>query len=413
MTLRLSSAALFLIVVGLPGLAGAQATARLSDAPATQPLQIPPEAQRLLDRARDRYGQLKSLELAGTFSLEFDAAGHKISRTAPFVAGYSEPNRFRHEMNNDALIVCNGKKAFLYVAGDGRFIESDAPEGRDTADRLPEDVRSVLQQQNPSLLLAINPNAVSELTSGAESVIAGPAEQIDGVDCQLLRIETSNQIRTFWLDQRSGLLRKVQIDMLKDMVAREVPDAKVATWTIDYTRSADTAPPNEMFVWTPPADATPIRSRRPTLAAAEGGGLVGKPAPAITLDDLDGRPLSLASLKGSVVVLDFWATWCPPCRESMPHLDKLQEEFAGRAHVLAVNVREDAELVRKFLKDNNLSVRVLLDPAGNAAERFGVRGIPQTVIIGKNGAVQNVIVGFGPDTAATLRDEVSKALATN
>jgi thiol-disulfide isomerase/thioredoxin len=136
--------------------------------------------------------------------------------------------------------------------------------------------------------------------------------------------------------------------------------------------------------------------------------LRGKPAPAIALDTLDGGELDLAALQGEkIVLLDFWATWCGPCRSSMPAVAEVAREFADRDVVLyAVNQNEDPQLIRAFLDDMKLDVNVALDPAYQAGRAYEVTGIPQLVIVGKDGIVQAVHVGAAPGLKRELRHQL-------
>jgi DsbE subfamily thiol:disulfide oxidoreductase len=128
--------------------------------------------------------------------------------------------------------------------------------------------------------------------------------------------------------------------------------------------------------------------------------LVGKPAPEFTLTTLDGKEMKLSDQKGSVVVLDFWATWCPPCRKAMPHLQKLSIDKARAdkgLRIYAVNLREKPETVEKFLKDNGYTFPVPMDNEGAAAAKYSIKAIPTTVIVGRDGTVQNVFIGLPGD----------------
>lgn len=136
--------------------------------------------------------------------------------------------------------------------------------------------------------------------------------------------------------------------------------------------------------------------------------LVGKAAPELSLAILDGGTLDLAAHRDKeVVLLDFWATWCGPCRASMPAVESVAEEFGERGVVLyAVNENESPAEIRSFLEQLNLNVQVALDPGFQAGRAYAVTGIPQLVVIGKDGVVQSVHVGAAPGLAKTLRGEL-------
>ena len=137
--------------------------------------------------------------------------------------------------------------------------------------------------------------------------------------------------------------------------------------------------------------------------------LVGKTAPAFQLDALDGKVTSLPELEGSVVVLDFWATWCGPCVTSLPDLAKLRREMEGQdVHFFAVNVEEPRTRIDAFLKQVKLDVPILLDTHGEAARAYRVEVIPNSVVIGRDGIVEEVILGVPP--AGKLKQAIERAL---
>jgi peroxiredoxin len=109
------------------------------------------------------------------------------------------------------------------------------------------------------------------------------------------------------------------------------------------------------------------------------------------LEDLSGNKVKLSSFSGKVVFLNFWATWCPPCREEMPSMQKLHLEFKDKGlEVVAVDIQEDQQTVESFFKEHELTFTGLLDTDGQTAQSYGVRSIPTSYIIDREG---NVIAG--------------------
>ncbi len=137
---------------------------------------------------------------------------------------------------------------------------------------------------------------------------------------------------------------------------------------------------------------------------------IDRTAPGFKLPDLKGREFSLDQYKGKVVLLDFWATWCSPCRMTMPLLEKLQEEYRGNVALLAINLQEPKDIVRDYVRRQNLSSQVLLDEEGTVAEVYGARSIPMQILIDRKGIVRYVQLGFNPRMAAQLRAEIEKLL---
>jgi thiol-disulfide isomerase/thioredoxin len=122
------------------------------------------------------------------------------------------------------------------------------------------------------------------------------------------------------------------------------------------------------------------------------------PAPNFTLQSLDGAPLSLASQKGNVVMINFWATWCVPCRQEMPHLQALYEKYQGLGfELLAVNVEKDnADGARKWLGETPVTFPVLVDPNNEVTKLYKVQTMPTTVLIGRDGTMRFIHHGYKP-----------------
>jgi thiol-disulfide isomerase/thioredoxin len=145
------------------------------------------------------------------------------------------------------------------------------------------------------------------------------------------------------------------------------------------------------------------------LSESEIGVQVGQPAPNFKLMDLHGQEVSLDQFKGRVVLLDFWATWCGPCRMTMPLVDRLQKEYSSSLVLLAVNLQDNKEEVEDFVYKLGLNSQVLLDEKGSVGQTYGAAAIPMEVLIDKQGVVRDVIRGFDPRTTMTrLRAEIEQ-----
>ena len=120
----------------------------------------------------------------------------------------------------------------------------------------------------------------------------------------------------------------------------------------------------------------------------------GGPTPALALQDLDGRPHRLEDYRGRVVLVNFWATWCEPCREEMPSLNRLRAGLAGQPFaVLAVNLAESESRVRKFLEQVPLEFPVLLDRDSAAARAWRARLLPVSFLLGPDGRIRYWALG--------------------
>ena len=153
-------------------------------------------------------------------------------------------------------------------------------------------------------------------------------------------------------------------------------------------------------------------SDRP-IPLAPGGAVVGAVAPDITVYDLKGNSISLSSLRGKVVFLNFWATWCPPCRAELPSIDRLYEVFGGNPDfvLLAVNGEpEGRDTVPRFLKEDPHPFPIYLDPDGSAQQRYGVTGYPETYLIGRDGVIVGKEIGSNDWSSVSVLKLVASLL---
>lgn len=120
-----------------------------------------------------------------------------------------------------------------------------------------------------------------------------------------------------------------------------------------------------------------------------------KPAPDITVKSINNESLTLSSLKGKVVLLNFWATWCPPCREEIPSMMKLNSAMAGKPfQMVAISIDEGGKkAVDDFFKESRFSLPTYLDPETAAAKVYGITGVPETFIIDKQGIIVKKVIG--------------------
>ncbi len=154
-------------------------------------------------------------------------------------------------------------------------------------------------------------------------------------------------------------------------------------------------------------DTTPFTGPTPVTTAP----YVGNLAPDFTLANLAGESVTLGDFTadgGQPVVLNFWATWCPPCRVEMPYFERVSAKYEGRAAVLGVNQAESAETISEFATRNGLTYPLLVDRDMKVNNLYGVLNLPTTIFIDKNGVVKEVLVGT--ISQAVLEDRIEQLL---
>ena len=119
-------------------------------------------------------------------------------------------------------------------------------------------------------------------------------------------------------------------------------------------------------------------------------------APDFTLSGLDGKPFRFYDQKGKVIILDFWATWCPPCRAELPHFKSLYQEYQQKGlEIIGVALDESgAKVVKPFVEDNKITYPILIGNQKVAEDYGGIRGIPTTFIIDRHGHIIKKLVGY-------------------
>ena len=137
-----------------------------------------------------------------------------------------------------------------------------------------------------------------------------------------------------------------------------------------------------------------------------------KDAPDITLATLSGKAIRVADLKGQVVLLDFWASWCIPCRKAFPEIEALGRELEPQGlTVIAVNVDEDQKNMHAFLEQFPHSMTIALDPKGSVAEAFKVNAMPSTMILDRAGRIRYSHKGYTDKSIVNFRSQVLALLA--
>ena len=303
---------------------------------------------------------------------------------------FSQPNKFKLLSRVQGLLVgtlvCDGKSVFQW---------NDALSMKQAAPAAFQDIHRVLPVGNSALAaeqLFATPTGIKKITDWVDE---GPA---------LIRraaahkVSAANEHLTLWLQPETGL------PLQEDVVA----GGDTLSFSFSYPKAASSVKPAD-FLDTPPDG---LKQYAPPNEA----GLLppGTAAPDFTLSKLDGMAVNLARLKGSVVLVDFWATWCPPCRKSMPVVEGIYRDLKRQGlSVLSVNTSDDKEAMAGFLAAHpEYTTTMLFDPnskPNEIADLYRVTGIPTIYVLDKDGKVVASFVGYESDEGMKIRLALSYA----
>ncbi|HVU88863.1 MAG TPA: DUF2092 domain-containing protein [Pirellulales bacterium] len=387
---------------------------------------IDPQAAKVLSDWGKYTAQLQGFSATIKASMEARQGELSQEREVTTQVTAQRPNKLSLNLKtgqDSADLVCDGKSLTVSLTTAKKYFIDETAERVSSWSKILENpiAAAIITQGNAGAIMAAlfadDPNA--KLLSSIESATYGGEVMLDGTKCHLIQAVGKDTDWQLWIDAGpKPLLRQFVPDLNKAMAklaaaqGRQAPaDLRIKStsvftdWKENPTLAADT------FAFSPPLGAVKIDNPADQVEPLHP--LLGKVAPPINLDLLGGGKLDLASLKDkNIVILDFWATWCGPCKRAMPIIEKVADEYKKKGvRLYAVNLEESAEDVQHFAEQSGITATIALDSAGTAARDYQAQAIPQTVLVGKNGTVQVVHVGLLPDLENQLRKELDALLA--
>ena len=387
---------------------------------------VSPEARAVIDRMAAFLAGKKGFafrQSSVTTAADSDLAS-KLGGTKEHTVLVERPNRLRIDLVGDdkgaGTAVCDGTTFVVHHAATNRYESVEAPAG--LADMAGHTVVGAMLSNGGAepvnrVFFAADPAATFVEGLGEVSVVG--TEKIGDRECVRLTVTSENGDWDVWIATGDEPVPLQFVPKLSPMQwGGKIIDVANTVSFDDWRFDPSFAP--EEFAFTLPEGAEEVESIIDSASGErrrkEGGrqpihSTVGFPAPAVTLVGADGSRFNPAAEKDKVVVLDFWATWCGPCRVSLPEVARVCAEYADKGVVFrAVNLKEDGETIKKFLEEEPLEAPIVMDADGAAGAAYRVEAIPHTVVIGKDGLVQAVNVGAGEGLEAKLRKQLDAVL---
>ena len=359
------------------------------------------------EAAVKKYRSLRFLEEATT---EMVMGGQTMKVTSEITRAVLNPGKMRMEakvQGRTMLVVSDGESTWMYYSTNNEYTRKSAALG-------PEGIMAAMGIGDMAPKLA--DVHMPPKTIGEESVT------IDGQkhDCWVVRTDIgamelpaaaqgaklSDGVMTYWFDKKLGIDLQSTIAMKVSTPGGLSIETRLKTVKKEF--AIDGPMDDSLFAFTPPEGAKEVEKL--TLFGSFGAtpDLVGKAAPEFTVPAPDGKPYSLAALQGKPVLLDFWATWCAPCRASMPTVEQISRDYKDQGLVvLGVNSGEDRDTVREFLKKTPMPYPAVLGVDNGILKDYQVTVYPTFVLIGADGKIAAYEMGFGGE--ARLRAMVEKA----
>jgi peroxiredoxin len=271
------------------------------------------------------------------------------------------------------------------------------------------------------LLLLLDDKPLEKILEGAEAPQLVEPKPLEDRLCYRVRAKRGDGDLVLWIDQKSYELRRIDfpIDELKKQFAEQAEVKQLAVWADFAGARLNAKIDDKAFQIELPPEAKLVKKfdqRSFNPPPPPPSPLLGKAAPEFSLKDLEGNAVSVKDLEGQVAVLDFWFTTCPPCRETLPNLEKVYQRYKDHPKVrfLAVSV-DPADIpaanLKQMFTDLRLNIPIARDDEQKAAQALGIEGYPTLMVLGSDGTVQHHETGVNPELAAALPAKLEKLIA--
>ncbi len=394
----------------------ADATSKVAAEKTAKPAAI--TARQVLTRMVDAYRNASSYSDDAKLRLVAEAGNARVfDQSVDLAVALVRPNKLRVTAYQVTL-ACDGHKLLAAIASiPNEVLEKPAPAKIDLRvfRREPQLAMNIadLVGLPPQLLFLLADDPLAALLRNAAEPELGEPGQIEGRDCYRVKIRTPDSAATLWIDQESLVLRRVVYpsELLQQLLGDSAADKYSVVAELSGARLNAPVDP-KAFAFEIPPKAEIVKFFVPPHIAQ----LLGKPLPDFTFTALDGKPITRASLAGKATVLDFWATWCGYCKQSLPELQKVYQSRKNDPGVAFYAVSADGPQVRnkqltKEFADLKVDIPILRGDSTEIASVLKIGGFPTTLLVDAKGIVQYYFLGADEKEADVLPEVLDKIIA--
>jgi len=357
-----------------------------------------PDGAALVKQSEAALKKLHSFRVEDVSTTRTLLEGHTLTDRAGISIAMLSPGQARFELksqDDDVLAVSNGDSTWIYSSGWHEYTRRSAASG-------PDEIMAELGMDD--MMPHFGDVPMTAKTVGEEAVTIGGQKY----DCWVVEMhlppmdlpgkgkgKVTDGVMTHCFDKKLGIALQSTLDSKLSIPGG--PTIEMHQKTVRKTMQIDGPIDDALFVFTSPAGAKEVeklsmfggqRSAMPDI--------VGKAAPDFTVETADGKPYSMAAVKGKPVLLDFWATWCAPCRKAMPPVEQISRDYKEQGLiVLSVDAGEDRDTVQAFLKKTPLPYPALLSGESEILKDYQVTAYPTFVLVGSDGRIAACEMGFG------------------
>lgn len=393
------------------------------------------QTKKTVDRALEQYRLAKSysdrLVLKATVEVESLQPVRVPDEPFEGTLAWMRPNRIALDMAGYAVF-CDGTSLWQYFKQVEQYTVSPAPARLDLAGLQLKALGLYEQMSHPIAMVLGRENATPRDLLGpvtrfegiqVESRDGRPGQRIRGVMEQEVAPGSNTDVPfSVWFNDRTGLIEEIHYDHTRHVQAimtTAAPGVIIKKYFRDFRFHQialdDEKTAQASFAFKTGVFDDQVAQLRPLRPEEWQARLLGRPAPPFNGKDLEGKSVAFSDLKGRVVLLDFWASFCGPCIMAMPSLQRLADKFADKpVSILGVNGDPPDRLstVKGILERQKVRYRQIVDSQSSIFAAYRVQPIPCVVLIGKEGHIQAIHNGFSYGEEQELTDEIEKLLAS-